>query len=431
KTLEEPPPYIMFILATTEPHKLLPTLLSRCQRFDFHRISPADVVSRLAFVSQKEGIEISSESLMLIARGSGGILRDAENTLEQLMAYYGARIELAQVKETLGITGDARARELAGQIVKKDTPAGLATISTVNIDGLDLRQFTRELVEYLRQLLLMKAGSATSGDLTSEEAAEAKIIVAGTSLDHILKAVRLFGGIDLRLDNFSSLPLEMALVECSLVTDETKTPSGLRPARAPVKSREVGTPFRPRTAEDLRQVGTSLPPKVSAGAGEPASPAQEPAPPPKPTAIEAPPPDSDYVTYLRANWKRVLETSHGANTTVEALLRSSCEPMAFEDGVLVLSVYYPYHKERLEDITKRPVVEGIFGKILGTRCQVRYVLQQREKKPLAEGHLVKAAMEMGAKIVTREKNEPTNDASGTGTPGPAEQSAGGAGPGPG
>ncbi|MDP2744660.1 MAG: DNA polymerase III subunit gamma/tau [Dehalococcoidia bacterium] len=416
KTLEEPPPYIMFILATTEPHKLLPTLLSRSQRFDFHRISQADVVSRLAFVSQKEGIETSSESLMLIARGSGGSLRDAENTLEQLTAYYGSRIELAQVKETLGITGDARARELAGQIVKKDIPAGLATISSVNIDGLDLRQFTRELVEYLRQLLLMKAGSATSGDLTFEEAAEAKIIVAGTSLDHILKAVRLFGGIDLRLDNFSSLPLEMALVECSLATEETKTPSGPRPARAPVKS---------------RQVGISPSPKVSAGAPEPASPAQEPAPPPKPAAIEAPPPDGDYVTYLRANWKRVLETSHGANTTVEALLRSSCEPMAFEDGVLVLSVYYPYHKERLEDITKRPVVEGIFGKILGTRCQVRYVLQQREKKPLAEGHLVKAAMEMGAKIVAREKNEPTDNASGAGTPGPVEQGAGGAGPGPG
>jgi hypothetical protein len=99
--------------------------------------------------------------------------------------------------------------------------------------------------------------------------------------------------------------------------------------------------------------------------------------------------------------------------------------------VLVLSVYYPYHKERLEDITKRPVVEGIFSKILGARCQVRYVLKQREKKPLAEGHLVKAAMEMGAKIVTREKNEPTDDASGTGAPGPVEQSAGGAGSGPG
>jgi DNA polymerase-3 subunit gamma/tau len=398
KTLEEPPPYIIFILATTEPHKLLPTLLSRCQRFDFHRISQADIVSRLDFISQKEGIEISSEALKLIARSSGGSLRDAENILEQLYAYYGSRIELSQVKETLGITGDWRARELARQVINKDIPAGLTTISSANADGLDLRQFTREAVEYLRQLLLVKAGSAEAAELTSEEATEARNIVTGASLDHILKAVRLFGGIDLRLDSFSPLPLEVALVECSLPAEESRGTPSPQPVRAQVKERVKDVPsYQERRTEDNPPV--SSPDKASLEAQEPEQSAPELHIPPQPTPVEEPVSTGDYVAHLRANWKMVLEASRGTDRTVEALLRSACEPMAFEDGAVVLAVYYSYHKDKLEEVSKRHTVEGILSKVLGSHCQVRFVLKQKEKKPLAQGHLVKAAVELGARVI--------------------------------
>jgi len=133
KTLEEPPPHAIFILATTEPHRVLATILSRCQRFDFHRLSQSAVVSKLNLICDKEDIHIEPEALTLIAKVTTGSLRDAENLVEQLVAYYGHQIELHQVQAMLGISGDLRIRELAKHIIHKDIPTGLKTLSLIHI----------------------------------------------------------------------------------------------------------------------------------------------------------------------------------------------------------------------------------------------------------------------------------------------------------
>ena len=133
KTLEEPPPQVIFILATTEIHKMLPTIMSRCQRFDFRRISREAVISKLKKICKKEGIKLEKEGLNLIARSATGSLRDAENLLEQLTTYYGTEISLNQVQAILGITGDQRARELVRHMVAGDVAGGVATINSVNI----------------------------------------------------------------------------------------------------------------------------------------------------------------------------------------------------------------------------------------------------------------------------------------------------------
>ena len=174
KTLEEPPPHVIFVLATTEAHKVLPTILSRCQRFNFRRLSRADVVTKLTRICQAENIDIDPEGLQLIAKSTTGSLRDAENLLEQLTTYYGSRIELQEIQTTLGITGDWRVKELAKHVVNGDVSAGITTIGSVNSDGLDLKQFNRELVEYLRGLLLIKTGSTDAIDLTADDLAELK-----------------------------------------------------------------------------------------------------------------------------------------------------------------------------------------------------------------------------------------------------------------
>ena len=148
KTLEEPPPHVIFVLATTEAHKVLPTILSRCQHFDFHRLSRADMVAKLAQVCAAEKINIEPQSLNLIARSSTGSMRDAYNLLEQLYSYYGADIKFSQLQAMLGITGDWRAKEIVKHIINNDISGGMATLNSVNNDGLDLHQFNRELVEY-------------------------------------------------------------------------------------------------------------------------------------------------------------------------------------------------------------------------------------------------------------------------------------------
>ncbi|MFA7247109.1 MAG: DNA polymerase III subunit gamma/tau, partial [Dehalococcoidia bacterium] len=207
KTLEEPPPHVIFILATTDPHKIISTITSRCQRFDFHRLSSIAVISRLTHICAKEGIEIEPEALKLVAKVTTGSLRDATNLLEQLITYYGNKISLAQAQAMLGISGDLRIRELARCIIAMDVSAGLKVINAVAGEGLDLRQFNRELVDYLRQLLLAKSGSADMIDATSDDFAEMQKIAGGTTLDYLLNAIKLFSSVDLRMDTYSPLPL--------------------------------------------------------------------------------------------------------------------------------------------------------------------------------------------------------------------------------
>ena len=186
KTLEEPPPHVIFILATTEAHKLLPTILSRCQRFDFHRIPLSNIVDQLSLVADGEGITITPEALNLIARAATGSLRDALNLLQQASNYYGNEISLEQAQTMLGISDDRRSRELVKNIVDNDATAGIVTINNVNNDGLDLRQFNRELVEYLRMLLLIKTGSSNSLDMTSEDANELSTQPSGQCLSRVV-----------------------------------------------------------------------------------------------------------------------------------------------------------------------------------------------------------------------------------------------------
>ena len=146
KTLEEPPPHAIFVLATTETHKVLPTIISRCQRFDFRRLKQADMTSKLTQIAEAEGITIEPEALRFIIRSATGSLRDAENILQQLVTCYGAEVGLEQVQSLLGITGDKRALKLARYIIEGDVQVALAAVHQVSSDGLDLRQFGRELV---------------------------------------------------------------------------------------------------------------------------------------------------------------------------------------------------------------------------------------------------------------------------------------------
>jgi len=196
KTLEEPPPHVIFVLATTEPHKVIATIMSRCQRFDFHRLSQQAIMGKLELICQKEEVHTGAESLKLIARAATGSLRDAENILQQLLTYHGNQIDFGQVQTALGLTGDSRIRLLAKHIVNKDISAGLQVINSINNDGIDLRQFSLELVEYLRGLLLAKSDCEGALDVTPEDLAEMKGLVATTTLDYLLVMVKLFSSVE-------------------------------------------------------------------------------------------------------------------------------------------------------------------------------------------------------------------------------------------
>jgi DNA polymerase-3 subunit gamma/tau len=400
KTLEEPPPHAKFILATTEPHKVLSTILSRCQRFDFHRLSQSSVIAKLNLICEKEGIDIVPEALRLIAKVTTGSLRDAENLLEQLVTYYGHKIELHQVQEMLGISGDLRIRELARHIVNKDITAGLKTINSISSDGLDLRQFNRELVDYLRELLLVKSGSEEVIDTTSDDLIEIKELAAGASLDYLLSAVKRFGEIDLRLDNYSPLPLELAVVDSILAAGDRQ-------------------PAQPKQSEPQEPAAASRPakstkpaPKVKAKAPAESAEVAETEAAPSEIAETPEVTSSPEIESLRGRWKDFVNAMRGEGSkgNLDAFLRSSCEPLAIEDNTLTLGFYHKFHKEYIEDPKYRHLVEKKLQEVFGHSYQVRCVLTSPSGEAKArmetESPLVKAAKESyGAKVVGRKPIE--------------------------
>lgn len=397
KTLEEPPPHVIFILATTEVHKVLPTIMSRCQHFDFRRIAQKDIVSRLTHICSLEGIKIKPEALRLVARSATGSLRDAENILEQLITYYGSEVKLKQVQTTLGITGDKRARELIKYIVDSDLAGGITTINSVQSDGLDLRQFNRELVEYLRSLLLIKTGSDEAIDLTAEDIAELKSLAARASLNQILTAVKLFGQLDFGLDSYSTLPLELALVDCALAPAERKNEATHLEPQAPPTIKDTKTEPTEPTPPPVSDTTPPSPEDTT-----PPSPAPEMAIPQEtaPEITVTPPQPGSELEYLIQNWKQIIEQAPAETkrTPAMAILRSAgVTPVAFEDERLVLAFRYPLHKENMEKPQNQAIAEKIISNFLGHPCHLRCV-----HKPEAN-HLVEAALKMGAQITSVEE----------------------------
>jgi DNA polymerase-3 subunit gamma/tau len=405
KTLEEPPPHVVFVLATTEPHKLLPTILSRCQRFDFHRYTMANTVNWLSHVCEGEGIHIDAESLKLIARSATGSMRDALNLLQQLNTQYGNDITLTQVQAMLGISGDQRSRELVKHIVAKDVAAGVATINNINSDGLDLRQFNRDIVEYLRLLLLIKTGSSDSLELTADDIKELKELAARASISQVLKALKRFGQLDLNLDNYSTLPLEMAMVECALPDEEKPERAHKAEPEPPVKK---ANPIAQSPAAAPKVSHSTPAPKAEPHVAEKVK--TDPAPPiTKPAAVKTEPPAKETVhmesplaagsaiEQLQAQWNKIINDSpNGMSKTPAAALLRTARPREIKDDTLVIEVKYAYHKEKMDILENQKTADKIVSSFMGRPCKVRCVYEHENN------HLVKAALNMGAQVIDAE-----------------------------
>ena len=157
KTLEEPPPHVKFIFATTEPQKVLPTILSRCQRFDLHRIPANLIAQHLQFIAGKEKITLEPAAAHAIARGAEGGLRDAESMLDQLVAFCGEKIGENDVLNVFGFTSEQTVADLTGQILRGETPGALDLLYQQSESGKDMMRLMSDLIAYLRDLLVFKA----------------------------------------------------------------------------------------------------------------------------------------------------------------------------------------------------------------------------------------------------------------------------------
>src|SRR5438045_4671616 len=190
KTLEEPPAHVKFSFATTEPQKVLPTILSRCQRFDLHRIPANLIAQHLQFIAGKEKIVLDPAAAHAIAKGADGGLRDAESMLDQLVAFCGDKIEEPDVLNVFGFTSEQTVAQFTEKILRGDTPAALELLHTEADNGKDMMKLMADLISYLRDLLVGKVkpealADDLNPDLQKSLAAQAAMIETDRLLELI------------------------------------------------------------------------------------------------------------------------------------------------------------------------------------------------------------------------------------------------------
>jgi len=216
KTLEEPPEHAIFVMATTDVHKMLPTVLSRCQRFDFKRITTRQIVAHLDFVAEQEQVKLERGAAELIARAAAGGMRDALSLLDQAIAYSGNEISLPKVQTMLGVADPRAIQKFVTHIALLESAAGLHLIHELAEAGADLRQINTQVAEYLRAMMLHKAGANIADilDSTDDEIREITQTAQLFSLEELTTCARIFAQNELMQKNQGTpqLGLELALL---------------------------------------------------------------------------------------------------------------------------------------------------------------------------------------------------------------------------
>ncbi|GCF10865.1 DNA polymerase III subunit gamma/tau [Dictyobacter arantiisoli] len=226
KTLEEPPDYAIFVLATTDVHKMLPTVLSRCQRFDFKRFTLRQLVDHLHFVSQQEQVTLQAGAAELIARAAAGGMRDALSLLDQAIAYCGVDISLEQVQTMLGVADPRAIQKIISHVADLESAEGLHLINTLSESGADLRQINGQIAEFWRAMMLAKAGANIAAilDNTDDEVNDILQVSKYFVLDELTECARQFALNELMQKSQSTpqLGLELAFLACIAIHRRAK-----------------------------------------------------------------------------------------------------------------------------------------------------------------------------------------------------------------
>jgi DNA polymerase-3 subunit gamma/tau len=413
KTLEEPPDHVIFVLCTTEAHKILPTIISRCQRFDFRRLPSELIYQRLSEISDAEGVTVEPEALRLISRTAAGSLRDAQNLLEQLAVSYGEGVSLHHVEDMLGLGQGDRWLELVKYLLMGNTSASLGAVNQASWDGTDLRQLHRQTLELLRAVLLIQWGSIESLDLPDHVASQLQELVGHLPPWRIVKAVKRWGEVNMRYDFPSTLPLELAVVE---ICEELEAPAApaaeqqsppavranpARPGRNAAASAPGGPPAKTRPAPDI--------PSGQAKTARSAAPVSSPGSSPDPGQLGSASSDSEFAVPWAATVKK-LSRHKGKKFNLGALLRGcKADIISLEEKTLVLPFTHSTNMERMQDEMEDPTSKGLVMQVIGECFGQPYDFKitladgdgQGGAKPKASqtSPLVRAAMGMGARIL--------------------------------
>jgi len=391
KTLEEPPKHVVFILATTEPHKIPMTILSRCQRFDFRRITTEAIMGRLKLVAEQSGIQVEGEALLLIARAAEGGMRDALSLLDQCIAFGGQVVGVEEVSAVLGAVSIDLLFESARSLAEYNTSRGLKIINDLVVQGKDVRQFVKDFVEHLRNLLLIKVCPDVAGLLamTEENLAEIQRQAESFSQERLITLITLLSDVEREM-KWSTQPrllLELSFIRSNKVRNETLgiIQDNSRELLDKINELEKKVVELQSKLEAGNVVSANKEGKKTGGSRGPAR---------VRSSINMGDNQPEELQVFREKWPVILEGIKKAKVTIHALAINS-SPAHYHNGILTL--VFPednaFHLERLDQEENRRVVEQVVKKVMNREVKIRCASLQ----------------DIVEEIAAKEKPEPEND----------------------
>jgi DNA polymerase-3 subunit gamma/tau len=368
KTLEEPPPHVKFIFATTEPQKVLPTILSRCQRFDLHRIPANLIAQHLQFIAGKEKIVLDPAAAHAIAKGADGGLRDAESMLDQLVAFCGDKIEEPDVLSVFGFTSEQTVAKFTEKILRGETAAALELLHSEADSGKDMMKLMSDLISYLRDLLIGKVKpEALADDLNPDLQKSLEAQAAMIETDRLLELIDQFAAAEGRMKWAPNkrLHFEVAVIKAIQTLSQVTLNEVIENLAALREGKEqTTTPRRPAAA-----AVSAAPP-----AKPPASRVAQKAPPSE--NIAAAPPEPLQVDPGEV-WRQTVERVRATRKLIAGWVEAGTA-LGIEGRFLTVG-FPPEQKAVMESLSipkTREYVEGIVKEISGQDLRIKFVLKE-------------------------------------------------------
>ncbi len=423
KTLEEPPAHAIFVLATTEVHKIPATVLSRCQRHEFRRIPVNSIQALLKEIAEQEGVQVEAAALTAIARQATGSMRDAVSLLDQL-ASTGTQVSLELTRQVLGTAASAAVYEVLEAVLAQNAGHAISLFNQALDGGSDPRQFARQMVDVLRALLLVRVGNAQQLEASAEELEKMKALSGQFSLEKLLAAIQTFD----RATQQSSLgwqpglQLELALARLA-AGEETKSQppapvqqvrSTVPPPSPVVKKLDLPSKSPQVLQEEKATNSTPVSPSPSrvevAASPEPQAPAAEPVPVDAAPAVSDPhpapePAGGDDLSRIQAAWKEIRTAAKELSAETGALL-NSCRMVSARKGRLVLGFSSELLRSKMENghnqENARQAIQQVTGVDILIDCRVAGKEEPSVPDGIEKDGMVGEALSLGGKIVKKE-----------------------------
>ncbi|MCK8817102.1 DNA polymerase III subunit gamma/tau [Natroniella sulfidigena] len=398
KTLEEPPDYVIFILATTEPHKLLPTILSRCQRFDFTRLSIADIKDRLDYICKQEGIKADNEAISLIARNADGGMRDAISILDQSISYSGNKITASDLEAVLGLVSNQVLFKLTEIIFAGEIEKALDLVNQIVNQGKDIKRFISDLVYHFRNLLLVKECKENERllDITTEQ--REVLIEQANEIEasQLLQLIEIANEIeaDLKQTTQPRIILEMGVIKL-IKFEENKSLIGILDRISRLEEQIDNKSKREVTSKKTDQPQVSNLTETSATNKQPNNDNKS-----NPEEEKKSTTTSLTLSEFKDNWEDILDyLKNKKRMRLQALLRDAT-PSKLENNKLTIAFEHEFHKDSVEQ--EKEVLTKVIKKIFGVDLQVNCIFSRNKpngtkknnKEKVLQHQLVQQAVEI-------------------------------------